>query len=136
MTAFVWPVRVYYEDTDSGGMVYHANHLRFFERARTEWLRTLGVEQDRMRWELGLVFVVHSLNVRYLKPAAFNSMLHVVTRVARHRAASLTFDQQIQSEDGATTYCEATVTVACIDAERQTPRPIPKALIAEIVHAR
>jgi acyl-CoA thioester hydrolase len=136
VTAFVWPVRVYYEDTDSGGIVYHANYLRFFERARTEWLRSLGFEQDRMRAELGTLFVVHSLNIRYNKPAAFNDLLQIVTRISRHRGASLEFDQRVLPEGGNSTLCEATVMVACIDAERQVPRPIPKALIAEIANAR
>ncbi len=133
---FMWPVRVYYEDTDSGGIVYHANYLRFFERARTEWLRSLGFEQDRMREELGTLFVVHSLTIRYNKPAVFNDLLQVVTRISRYRGASLEFDQRILSENGETTLCEATVTVACIDADRLVPRPVPKALIAEIAHAR
>lgn len=136
MTSFTWPVRVYYEDTDSGGMVYHANHLRFFERARTEWLRSLGFQQDVMRAELGVVFVVHSLDIRYRKPIAFNSLLQIMTRVTDHRRASLTFDQRILSENMKQTHCQATVRVACVDTSTQAPRAIPDALNAELIHAR
>lgn len=136
MAAFTWPVRVYYEDTDSGGMVYHANHLRYFERARTELLRSLGFEQDVLRDEFGIVFVVHSLEIRYLKPVGFNSQLQIMTRITGHRRASLVFDQRILSDDMQQTYCLATVRVACVDAHSQAPRAIPEAMNAEMFHAR
>ena len=72
---FLWPIRVYYEDTDSGGVVYYANYLKFMERARTEMLRSLGFEQDQLIEDLGIIFVVHSLSVQYKKPAIFNDEL-------------------------------------------------------------
>jgi len=135
VTAFVWPIRVYYEDTDSGGMVYHANYLRFMERARTEWLRHLGFEQDRLRSELRVLFVVHSLDIRYRKPARFNDQLQVLTDVTRRKAASLLFEQNIHDAHDHV-ICQATVSVACIDAEDYRPKAIPDALKAEFAHAR
>ncbi len=134
MSTFYWPIRVYYEDTDSGGMVYHASHLRFFERARTEWLRDLGLEQDVLRQELGIAFVVHSINVLYRRPARFNALLQVATRVLRRRRASLTFDQRILGDDNEL-ICEATVTVACVDVATGSPKAVPDALTAECIHA-
>ena len=135
MSTFYWPIRVYYEDTDSGGMVYHANYLRFFERARTEWLRSIGLEQDVLRQELGILFVVHSMDIRFRRPARFNSLLQVATGIIRQRRASLEFDQRILNADNDSIICEATVTVACIDAGTETPKALPDALIAELFHA-
>ncbi|MCP1674088.1 acyl-CoA thioester hydrolase [Natronocella acetinitrilica] len=135
MTSFHWPIRVYYEDTDSGGMVYHANYLRFMERARTEWLRSLGFEQDALRREPGVLFVVHSMDIRFRRPARFNACLNVVSSLLKRRRASLTFDQRIHDENDQA-ICEATVTVACIDANTELPTALPDALIAEFSHAR
>jgi len=135
VAAFTWPVRVYFEDTDSGGMVYHANHLRYFERARTEWLRSMGFEQDVLREKLGVLFVVHSMNLRYIKPIRFNSLVHVITRLDEHRRASLLLEQAIVSEDNNQTYCLATARIACVDANDHSPRALPDALNAEMLHA-
>ncbi|MBP7900929.1 MAG: YbgC/FadM family acyl-CoA thioesterase, partial [Gammaproteobacteria bacterium] len=77
MSNYHWPVRVYYEDTDAGGVVYYANYLKFMERARSEWLRALGVEQDALRQTTGVLLMVHSLSVRYVQPAKFNEQLQV-----------------------------------------------------------
>ena len=99
MNAFVWPIRVYYEDTDSGGIVYHANYLKYMERARTEWLRARGFDQGRLKQELGVIFVVRSLQIEYEKPAQIDDKLQVVTQVAAQRRASLLFHQLIQRED-------------------------------------
>jgi acyl-CoA thioester hydrolase len=77
MTTFSWPVRVYYEDTDAGGVVYYANYLRFFERARTEWLRAIGFEQQLLRNEDGIVFAVRHVEIDYLKPAVLDDALQV-----------------------------------------------------------
>ena len=136
MAEFSWPVRVYYEDTDAGGVVYHANYLRFFERARTEWLRALGFEQDWLRDEHGLVFVVHSMAIRFHQPARFNDYLSVTCEVLRARGASMVFRQRISRSDDSTPLCEADLTVACIDSDGFTPRPIPKTMRAEMQHAR
>ena len=86
---FRWPVRVYYEDTDSGGVVYYANYLRFMERARTEWMRTLGFEQDALIRNPGILFAVRSASLEYLRPARFNDLLEVSVRLCERRRASL-----------------------------------------------
>ena len=95
MSGFTWQVRVYYEDTDSGGVVYYANYLRFMERARTEWMRALGFEQDRLIREDGILFAVRSANVEFLRPARFNDLLSVGLDVVHRGRASLTFSQTI-----------------------------------------
>ena len=93
MHAFVWPVRVYYEDTDAGGVVYYANYLKFMERARTEWLRTRGFEQDVLIKEQDLVFAVRSLSIDYLRPARLDDLLQVRVTVSELRRASIVFEQ-------------------------------------------
>ncbi|MCK8516177.1 tol-pal system-associated acyl-CoA thioesterase [Methylonatrum kenyense] len=132
---FRLPIRIYYEDTDSGGVVYHANHIRFFERSRTEWLRQLGFEQDELLQERRLVFAVHSMEVRYLKPIRFNALVNVTTELLEQRRTSLNLDQRILSEDMETMFCLATVRVVCVDADRFVPTPLPDDLSAEIAHA-
>lgn len=122
--AFGWPVRVYYEDTDAGGVVYHANYLRFFERARTEWLRGLGFDQSRVRAEHGVVFAVRSMTVDFLKPARFDDQLRVSVFGTRAGRASLTMHQAIQRRDGVL-LCRALVRAACVDADGFTPRAMP-----------
>ena len=130
---FQWPVRVYYEDTDSGGVVYYANYLRFMERARTEWLRALGFEQDLLIREEGIVFAVRSASIEYLRPARFNDLLVVMTELQQCGRASLTFTHTIsrQHED-AQPCCTGEVKVACINTDSFRPRPIPDTLIKEI----
>ena len=93
--AFTLPIRVYYEDTDAGGVVYHANYLKFMERTRTEWLRTLGFEQDTLAQELGIVFVVGSLDIQYRKPARFNDALTITANISDIGRASMVFKQSI-----------------------------------------
>ena len=93
--AFTFPIRVYYEDTDAGGVVYHAQYLNFFERCRTEWLRQLGYEQDVLRAEDNTLFVVSSLSIDYLQPALFNQQLNVTTEVTDLGASRLIMKQQI-----------------------------------------
>ncbi|RFA31349.1 tol-pal system-associated acyl-CoA thioesterase [Alkalilimnicola ehrlichii] len=134
MSKFIWPIRVYYEDTDSGGIVYHANYLKFMERARTEWLRNLGFEQDQLRQELQVLFAVRSIEVDYKKPALFNDELDVVTEVERPRHASLVFSQRItrRSETKPEELVHAIVKVACIDANRMKPVPLPDTIKMEI----
>lgn len=96
---FIWPIRVYYEDTDSGGVVYHANYLKFMERARTEWLRTLGLEQDEIVEQLGIYFVVHSLSINYIKPALFNEALWVKSTIKKLSKARIIYKQQLIRKD-------------------------------------
>ena len=133
MSVFQWPVRVYYEDTDSGGVVYYANYLRFMERARTEWMRALGFEQDRLIREEGIVFAVRSANVEFLQPARFNDLLTVSTRLQRRGRASLTFAHSIgrQTEESRPC-CTGEVKVACVNANTFRPQPIPETLMKEI----
>jgi acyl-CoA thioester hydrolase len=92
---FYWPVRVYYEDTDSGGVVYYAQYLRFMERARTEWLRTLGIEQDILRERDGIIFAVRSASLEFLRPGRFNDLLQIGVDLIERRAASLRFSQRV-----------------------------------------
>ena len=99
MKNFIWPVRVYYEDTDAGGVVFYANYLKFFERARTEMLRAMGYEQDELIANEGIIFVVRSVQVDYLSPARFNEQLQVSAKVSLAKKASLTFEQVITRGD-------------------------------------
>ena len=132
-STFVWPVRVYYEDTDSGGVVYYANYLKFLERARTEWLRSLGIEQDILLREQQLVFVVRSINLRYRAPARFNDLLQVHSRVEQRRRVSVVFNQHVVLSARETEpLCIGAVEIACVDATSFKPRPLPAELMAEI----
>ena len=126
MSEFSWPVRVYYEDTDAGGVVYYANYLKFMERARTEWLRAHGVEQDRLTAEHGTLFVIVGCNVRYHKPARFNERLEVTVALGEHGRSRFAVEQTVRRGDEI--LVSATVTAACIDAATFRPRPIPSPL--------
>lgn len=121
---FTWPVRVYYEDTDAGGVVYHANYLKFMERARTEWLRALGFEQDALRGAYGIVFAVRRLAVDMRRPARFNDALAVTCRVRALRRASVEFEQAVLRGDEVLVTGE--VAIACVDVARQAPAAIPR----------
>ena len=122
---FSWPVRVYYEDTDAGGVVYYANYLKFLERARTERLRELGFEQDQLKQEYGIIFAVHSLSIQYRKPAVFNDALTVSAEIIDIGKARLTFKQMITRDNNNTSICSADVVIACLNAEKFTPARIP-----------
>lgn len=129
---FVWPVRVYYEDTDSGGVVYYANYLKFMERARTEWLRSLGFEQDHLLRQEGIIFAVRSVEVGYHQPARFNDALEVSASLAAKGRASLTFHQEVRRADDAGLLCSGEIKIACVNMNSMRPTPIPKALLREI----
>lgn len=151
---FVWPVRVYYEDTDSGGVVYYANYLKFMERARSEWLRDLGVEQDELLARERIIFAVRSVQVDYLQSARFNDILWVTAEIAEQGRASLSFSQRVlrpgstaRAEtppqmavtdfaeligDKSKLLCTGQVRIACLDAVTMRPRSIPSHLFAEI----
>ncbi len=153
MQAFYWPIRIYYEDTDSGGVVYHANYLRYFERGRTEWLRHLGIDQDRLQQEFGIVFAVRSMQIEFKQPALFNQILWVSSALDKMGKASLTMTQSLvwapklrwdayrDSIAGQTIPQEVTllssthVKIACLDAGAFKPRPIPKPIVEEIARA-
>lgn len=132
---FTWPVRVYYEDTDSGGVVYYANYLKFMERARTEYLRSLGYEQDQLAQDYGLIFAVRSVNVDYLSPARFNDALQVTARMIERGRASLVFAQTITRIGEDRSLCTGEVKIACIDRETFRPRPIPREMLTEFIDA-
>jgi acyl-CoA thioester hydrolase len=121
---FSIPIRVYYEDTDAGNVVYYANYLKFMERARTEWLRQMGFEQDELSRRDGILFAVRSARLEFLKPARFNDLLQATVKISRRGKASITFTQEIRREE--LTLCEGEVKVACLDAGTFAPRPIPE----------
>lgn len=123
---FRLPVRVYYEDTDAAGVVYYANYLRFCERARTEWLRALGFEQQSLLADQGVGFVVRSVQADYLSPARLDDELTVVSTIAGLRKASIVFRQEIQRK-GERLFA-AQVVLACVDWRRQRPVAIPSAM--------
>jgi acyl-CoA thioester hydrolase len=134
-TVFTWPVRVYWEDTDAGGVVYHASYLRFLERARSEWLRNHGVAQQRLRAEHGILFVVCEMNLRFLAPARLDDELDVTVEKFARRSASIAFAQCILRPADGARLIEADVRAACIDAEGFRPCRIPDFLLAENLDA-
>ncbi|MBF0266405.1 MAG: tol-pal system-associated acyl-CoA thioesterase [Gammaproteobacteria bacterium] len=123
---FSWPIRVYYEDTDAGGVVYHASYLAFMERARTEWLRSLELEQDQLILKHQLIFAVRSLTIDYLKPALFNEALVVESSIIKLGKASILFQQQIvrKMNDSSELLIDATVKIAAINAQGETKKAI------------
>ena len=131
--AFGWPVRVYWEDTDAGGVVYYANYLKFMERARSEWLRAFGFEQDVLRDETGIVFVVRRVEIDYLSPARFNEQLEVSVGLHEMGRASLSVRQELMR--GPDRLAQALVTLACVDAVRFKPVKIPEPLLQALAPA-
>jgi len=121
--SFSWPVRVYWEDTDAGGVVYYANYLKFLERARTEWLSHLGLEQDQLAADAGVVFVVRRVEADYLKPARFNDRLVVHCELAELSRASLSMNQQVLR--GEEVLLKARIKVACVEQAGFRPARIP-----------
>jgi acyl-CoA thioester hydrolase len=127
MEKFIWPIRVYYEDTDAGGVVFYANYLKFFERARTEMLRAMGYEQDELIANEGIIFVVRSVQVDYLIPARFNELLQVSAEVTLAKKASLVFEQLITRCGDV--LCTSIIRIACLDANTMRPKAIPENLL-------
>jgi acyl-CoA thioester hydrolase len=124
---FVHTVRVYWEDTDAGGVVYYANYLKFFERARTEWLRARGVGQQKLREDTGAMFVVADTSVRYLEPARLDDHLHVSVRIVEIGRVSITLVQEAR-RDGAL-LAEGRIRIGYVDAATFRPRRIPSSLL-------
>ncbi len=122
-------MRVYWEDTDAGGVVYYANYLKFLERCRTEWLRALGVDQPRLKTERGLQFVVVNVTVAFLRPAVLDDEVLVTAELAKFSGATILFKQSIWRNDAQ--LIDATVRAACLDSATFRPRPIPKDLFTE-----
>jgi acyl-CoA thioester hydrolase len=123
LRAFSWPLRVYYEDTDAGGVVFYANYLKFFERARTEWLRACGVEHNTLADETGLIFIVRGTAVDYRAPARLDDTLHIVSRIERLGRASVDFVQHAYRGD--TLLADGTIRVACVARDSFKPTSIP-----------
>ena len=133
MSTHSLPCRVYFEDTDAGGVVYYANYLKFYERARTEFLRELGFEQDVLLQQ-NIVFVVRQVTVDYLQSAAFNALLRVDTTIEQLKKASLVFRQRIVKLDAdqETLVNRAQVKVACVSADAFKPTAIPKDIYTKL----
>ena len=127
--AFTWPVRVYWEDTDAGGIVFYANYLKFFERARTEWLRSLGVGQHGLRERTGGMFVVLETAARYVKAARLDDELSVTAEVREWGRASLIMAQQALRSATAELLCEGTIRIGWVDAGTLQPARIPPAIL-------
>jgi acyl-CoA thioester hydrolase len=130
---FILPIRIYYEDTDAGGIVYHTNYLKFMERARTEWLRELGFEQDDMARAYGALFVVKRVAVEYSRPARFNDKIAVVSAITRCGRASVEFEQNLVRD--AVRLVSAQVKVGCVDIRLLRPCAIPTEIFMELRNA-
>ena len=128
---FTWPVRVYWEDTDAGGIVFYANYLKFFERSRTEWLRARGIHQQTLRELTGGMFVVSQANVRYFKSARLDDELLVTTSLLEAGRAAMTIRQQalLRTLAGRTLLCEATIRAAWVNAGTLKPGRIPEQIL-------
>src|SRR5664280_547254 len=129
-SAFRLPVRVYWEDTDAAGIVFYANYLKFFERARTEWLRSLGFDPELLRAETGIAFVVAETALRYRLPARLDDMLEVTVRVAHLGQASLSVVQQAWR--GGDLLAEGTIRVGCVELGTFRPRRVPDDILSKI----
>jgi acyl-CoA thioester hydrolase len=130
--SFVWPVRVYYEDTDAGGVVYYANYLKFMERARTEWLRSMGFEQDQLVRQDGIIFAVRQIEVGYHQPARFNDTLEVNVSLLAKGRASFTFYQEVVRTSDSEVLCRGKIKIACVDIKTMRPTPIPEKIVMEL----
>lgn len=125
-TFFSWPVRIYYEDTDAGGVVYYANYLKFFERARTEWLRSVGLNQDKLAQEEGLIFVVRRALLDFARPARLDDLLEV--SVEPMKVARVYVDLAQEARCRNQVLARAEIRVACLRQRDFTPAAIPQDL--------
>ena len=120
---FSLPIRIYFEDTDSGGVVYHSNYLKFMERARTEWLRSVGIDQSHLKHHEHIMFVVHRIDIQYKSPARFNDDLVVKSELINVGSSKIEFRQMIYRDE--VLLIDANVDIACIDSEKFKPVRIP-----------
>src|SRR5438309_11549233 len=125
---FTWSIRVYWEDTDAGGVVYHAGYLRFLERARTEWLRAQGIDQGAVREKFGVVFVVRDIKIEFHAPARLDDELDVLLDAVELRSASMSFAQRILRRGDGVVLTSARVRAACVGAADFRPQRIPEGL--------
>lgn len=130
--AWVWQVRVYWEDTDAGGVVYHSQYLNFFERARTEWLRAKGIHQGRLAAEHGVVFAIRRMTVDWRQPARLDDLLDVSVHTVRAGRSRLEFRQEMVRHADGMRLASAEVTAACLDAQAFKPITMPEAIRSEI----
>ncbi len=128
--AYHFPVRVYYEDTDAGGVVYYANYLKFMERARTEWLRELGYEQDELINEHRLIFAVKKIQINYQSPARFNNELTVTAMINNFSRISIEFEQTIKKQEQQ--LCEGQIMIVGLDSETFKPKRLPQKILKEL----
>ena len=129
MSEFIWPVRVYYEDTDAGGVVFYANYLKFFERARTELLRASGVVQQQLLENEGLVFVVRRVHVEYRQSARLDDLLEISARPRLEGRARLVFEQEARRASDQALLCSCDAEIVCVTADGFRPQPIPQAIL-------
>jgi acyl-CoA thioester hydrolase len=133
LSTFAWQARVYWEDTDAGGIVYYANYLRYLERARTEWLRAQGVWQRVLESEAGIIFTVVQLNARYRLPAHLDDLLWISCEPTRDGGASIAFDQRIWRERvHGDLLLSASVRAACLDVQTLKPRRLPALILSAL----
>ncbi len=137
--AFTWNVRVYWEDTDAGGIVFYANYLKFFERARTEWLRHLGIGQQQLRDDVGGMFIVSTTQVQYNRPARLDDLLLVTARVREAGRASLTIEQSAwklppdgEEPNEAACLCEGSIRIGWVQADTMRPGRIPSQILSAL----
>ncbi len=126
---YTFPIRVYWEDTDAGGIVFYANYLKFFERARTEWLRSLGIAQSQLREATGGMFVVAETAVRYLRPCRLDDRLQVTAALAEGGRASLVIAQQARLDPAGELLAEGTIRIGWVDAATLRPARIPETIL-------
>lgn len=132
MTEFCWPIRIYYEDTDAAGVVYHSNYLKYMERARTEWLRAIGFSQQELREKSGIIIVITELEMKFMQPALLDDLLEVKSTLIKATGASFVFDQRI--EKSPEKICAARVKGVCLNALTFKPQRIPAELKSELAH--
>jgi acyl-CoA thioester hydrolase len=132
MMEFSWPIRVYYEDTDAAGVVYHSNYLKYMERARTEWLRKLGFSQEVLREESGNIIVVSEMDIKFVRPAKLDDLLEVNSTLIKVTGASFLFEQSIKKMQEK--ICSARVKGVCLNALTFKPQRLPAALKSELSH--
>ncbi len=130
---FNWQIRVYYEDTDAAGIVFYANYLRYMERARTEWLRSVGYEHDMLKGTHDILFAVKKVSIEYIKPACLDDLLTVTSSLLKKRGASLIFQQTIKNKSNEV-LIEAEVKVACLNATTLKATAMPEDLITELAN--
>lgn len=132
---FTWQVRVYYEDTDAGGVVFYANYLKFMERARTEWLRSIDFEHEKLINEHDVLFAVRTLTIDYKQPGKLDDLLTITSTLLSNRGASIIFQQFIRNEKNEL-LTQAEVKVACLNATTLKASPMPKELLLELANDR